>query len=172
MRLNTYDKKAFVSAAMEDVPNIDYNELCEAEWEKTMKAEMPVIIKDAMKKHPEWFRPLVVSMPYGINNFYSIYQPAQVNSDAWMKKYPELNDQIQGYRTKSDEQAKTRNRLRLKLEAAIGSVSTLKQALELLPEFAKYLPQERDGKVNRSMPVVANLVTDLMAAGWPKDKGQ
>ena len=46
------------------------------------------------------------------------------------------------------------------------------QALEILPEFAKYLPQERDGKVIRSMPVIANLVADLMQAGWPKDKAK
>lgn len=41
-----------------------------------------------------------------------------------------------------------------------------------LPEFAKYLPQERDGKVIRSMPVIANLVADLMQAGRGGGRGR
>lgn len=35
---------------------------------------------------------------------------------------------------------------------------------------AARLEEERDGKVIRSMPVIANLVADLTAAGWPKGK--
>ena len=38
-----------------------------------------------------------------------------------------------------------------------------------LPEFAHYLPAE-DAPAGRSLPVVANLVTDFVKAGWPKDK--
>lgn len=32
------------------------------------------------------------------------------------------------------------------------------------------LPADRDGGNTANLPAVANLVTDLMAAGWPKDR--
>ena len=59
--------------------------------------------------------------------------------------------------------------LRQKVTAVIAACTTLKQAKEALPEFEKYLPAE-PGKVDRSLPVVGNLVADLAKAGWPAKK--
>ena len=59
--------------------------------------------------------------------------------------------------------------LRQKVTAVIAACSTLKQAKEALPEFEKYLPAE-PGNVDRSLPVVGNLVADLVKAGWPAEK--
>ena len=59
--------------------------------------------------------------------------------------------------------------LRQKVTAVIAACSTLKQAKEALPEFEKYLPAE-PGNVDRSLPVVGNLVADLVKAGWPAKK--
>ena len=59
--------------------------------------------------------------------------------------------------------------LRQKVTAAIAACSTLKQAKKALPEFEKYLPVE-PGNVDRSLPVVGNLVADLAKAGWPAKK--
>ena len=59
--------------------------------------------------------------------------------------------------------------LRQKVTAVIAACSTLKQAKEALPEFEKYLPAE-PGNVDRSLPVVGNLVADLAKAGWPAKK--
>ena len=56
--------------------------------------------------------------------------------------------------------------LRQKVTAVIAACSTLKQAKEALPEFEKYLPAE-PGNVDRTLPVVGNLVADLTKAGWP-----
>lgn len=36
-----------------------------------------------------------------------------------------------------------------------------------MPEFAKYLP-EADKAPDRSLPVVANVVSEFTKAGWPK----
>ena len=55
--------------------------------------------------------------------------------------------------------------LRTRISAVIDSCSTLKQAKEALPEFEKYLPDE-PGKMDRSLPVVGNLVAELTKAGW------
>lgn len=59
---------------------------------------------------------------------------------------------------------------RASVRSAIYGCSTLKQAKERLPEFEKYLPAERDGKYIPNLPAVANLVTEMMNAGWPKDQ--
>lgn len=56
--------------------------------------------------------------------------------------------------------------LRQKVTAVITACSTLKQAKESFPEFEKYLPAE-PGNVDRTLPVVGNLVADLAKAGWP-----
>jgi hypothetical protein len=42
----------------------------------------------------------------------------------------------------------------------------LTQVKYLLPEMADYLPSEDKNIVN--VPVVATVVSDLVAAGWPK----
>lgn len=61
-------------------------------------------------------------------------------------------------------------KLRKQLTAVITACSTLKQATEALPEFIKYLPQEPDKTIDRTLPVVGNLFADLSKAGWPKKK--
>ena len=60
--------------------------------------------------------------------------------------------------------------LRQKITAVIAACSTLKQAKEALPEFEKYLPAEEPENVERSLPVVGNLVADLTKAGWSAKK--
>ena len=60
------------------------------------------------------------------------------------------------------------NNLRKQLTAVIDSCNTLKQAKAALPEFVKYLPGEPGNAIDRTLPVVGNLVADLMKLGWPK----
>ena len=60
------------------------------------------------------------------------------------------------------------NDLRKQLTAVIAACTTLKQAKEALPEFVKYLPGEPDNAIDRTLPVVGNLVADLSKVGWPK----
>lgn len=64
------------------------------------------------------------------------------------------------------------NDLNSKLTAAIGACTTLKRAKEALPEFEKYLPEDRETTGVGNLPAIANLVTDLMHLGWPKNKEQ
>ena len=60
------------------------------------------------------------------------------------------------------------NNLHKQVTAVITACSTLKQAKEALPEFIKYLPEDLGNPVDRTLPVVGNLVADLSKAGWPK----
>ena len=77
---------------------------------------------------------------------------------------PEMLAIRQGY---ADERNMLNN-LRKQLTAVIASCTTLKQAKKALPEFIKYLPEEPGSVIDRTLPVVGNLVADLSKAGWPE----
>jgi hypothetical protein len=67
-----------------------------------------------------------------------------------------------------DTQAAEREALQNKLTQTIHSINTVKQAHDLMPEFAKYLPEVVEK--TKQLPAVANLVADLNKAGWPPKK--
>lgn len=164
MRLTNMDRDAFVSAAMDDVPCVDYQQKMRKAAMEYAIERMPKDVKAAYKTNPEW----VTNCYVHASGCPSMNLPCMENGRHILERELEqhLSDDIKASRA----QDKVRSDLRQKLKGAIYGCSTLKQAYELLPEFKKYLPQDRDGKIVRTMPVVANLVTDLMAAGWPKAK--
>jgi hypothetical protein len=169
MRLNKYDKQAFVAAALDDVPLEDFDAQAQKLWNETVKAGLPVDLLNTITKYPNWFSVSYIDMPGTLSNFATVFKEAGDSRNQWQSKFPELFAQIKDLEAKKRTQSATLERLRQQLEGAIGQCSTLKQAVSLLPEFVKYLPQDRDGdKQCRQMPVVANLVTDLINAGWPK----
>ena len=96
--------------------------------------------------------------------FFSIGVPGLTKEEAEdsIEKDPEIQKLIDLF---IEEQNKLAD-LRQKVTAAITACSTLKQAKEAFPEFEKYLPAE-PGNVDRTLPVVGNLVADLTKAGWP-----
>ena len=170
MKLTNYDRDAFVASAMEDVPSIDYNAQAQKLWVETIKAALPVDLLNAMVKYPDWFGDNYVSLPGVLQNFCTKFC-ANNNSRTWQKEFPDLNVQIEELAAKLKLQNDSHQSLREQLRGAISRCNTLKQAEEALPEFKKYLPEDRDGdKKCRQMPVIANLVADLMNAGWPKDQ--
>lgn len=169
MRLTNIDREAFVRSAMDDVPSIDYSTQAKNLVLEHLKETVPVDLQNAIAKYPDWFEARTVGMPPHLDNF-----ATKLNHDYQSFRRittPAVAEKIEEIAKLAEAQDSTRYELSQKLRGAILSVSTLKQALELLPEFTKYLPEDRDGdKKCRQMPVVANLVTDLMAAGWPKGK--
>lgn len=167
MRLNKDDKDAFVRAVMDDVPQVDY----QAQFEK-------IVREDAVAKLPPKIRAIwndkdlrhhikttTIYGPYFnySRQFGGVAVPGceyEIKDDAAIK-VKEISDASLAQKT-------TRNELRAKVESVINGCSTLKQALERLPEFAKYLPKDRDGTGVGSLPAVSNVVADLTKAGWPK----
>ena len=168
MRLTNSDREAFVASAMDDVPKINYSEPAHKLVLDYLQATVPVDLQNTIAKYPEFFSAHRVSMPMYLEDFNTRLIPGYRELRRIVPG--ELNTQIIELARKAEAQRALRDSLESKLRGAINGCNTLKQALEILPEFAKYLPQERDGKVIRSMPVIANLVADLMQAGWPKDK--
>ena len=169
MRLNKSDKDAFVSSAMDDVPKVDHDTAAKKLVIDCLKANVPVDIQNAITKYPDWFGSEHVLMPPNISGFYTTLTPRRVR---WQDVVTDPKDvaKMQELAAAAKEQHQSRTVLEGSLRSTIEGFSTLKSALAALPEFAKYLPTERDGKVDRSMPAVANLVTTMMKAGWPKEK--
>ena len=89
----------------------------------------------------------------------------QEEVEDFIEKDPEIQKLVDLFIEEKNKHAD----LRQKVTAVIAACSTLKQAKEALPEFEKYLPAE-PGNVDRSLPVVGNLVADLVKAGWPAKK--
>ena len=185
MKLTKAHREEFVRAVLADVPTKDYTtqaedlarKLCRAKYKKlgidhinisrlvhagiyihvwrddatdTMLASRP---SDAMRGY------------YTCNTFASISGRGLTDIEiAEISDCPEMMAIRQGY---ADE-FNMLNKLRKQLTAVIASCTTLKQAKEALPEFVKYLPEEPGSTIDRTLPVVGNLVADLSKAGWPK----
>lgn len=170
MRLTTCDRDAFVTSAMEDVPKVDYNEKARKLVMEHLRKTVPQELQEAIVKYPDWFEAHRVSMPSSIADFNTKLVSRYTEFTVVLAGAPDLLEKVREMAREAKAQDSKRTELSASLRAAITGVNTLKQALEVLPEFAKYLPQDRDGKVVRSMPVIANLVADLTSAGWPKEK--
>ena len=164
MRLTKIDKKAFVKAVMGDVPQIDYKAQAQAAFEKWLVLMLPpklaAVFADPQLKSAldtQWLDhskfPLIVR--YQRCGDYAENPPTS------------LIDELTNLDALYDEQLMRRVLLEEKLTGAIGGCSTLKTALARLPEFEKYLPADRDSTGVSNLPV-ANVVADLVKAGWPK----
>jgi phosphoglycolate phosphatase-like HAD superfamily hydrolase len=164
MRLTNYRRDAFVSAVMADVPCINYQEQAEKlitdDAYNQMPAEVKAVFDNKLTTH--WlhtkfyyFRSMVFS---------SVAFKAPENYEPT----PETREKLVALNEAKAKQQATHNDLKNKLVAAIYSVTTVKAARELLPEFLDYLPDEE--KPTKNLPAVANLLDDLKAAGFPKGK--
>lgn len=160
MRLTISDRSAFVRAVMDDVPKVDYEELYRKKLQQWCIDNLPDDLRPLYAKYPDHF--------YTNSRMCVRYQYVTTvgrkdpNTDKGF--VAEMRKLVADW----EQQDEAREKLEAKLQAAINGCSTLKQARERMPEFEKYLPKERDGKINRSMPAIANIVADLAAAGWPK----
>jgi hypothetical protein len=161
MRLNKYHKNAFVKAVMDDVPKHDYQKDLETVANKEIQEMLPKEIfkiwnDNKLKGYLET-RPLSL-------HYFNFSVPLSYEERCSFVERPSIKKIVE-----ADEiQRKERRALRRKIQAAIDSVTTVKKAKELLPEFAKYLPDEKDAPSKLAPAVIANLASDLSAAGWPK----
>lgn len=164
MRLNRYHKQAFVDAVIQDVPTVDYDEQAQKLVRDAYFQEMPPEVKLIYENREmrDWLAINHVYMPRNLNCFYTYHRgPSSVPPRKIEEQLEELAQ------LKHDQKDKMRA-LRQKLDDLINSVSTRKQALELMPEFEKYLPKETDGTGVTNLPAIHNTVAELVRMGWPK----
>lgn len=165
MRLTKFDKDAFVRAVLDDVPYVDYSEQARKLAMKHLISLLPENVRTAYHANPEWIRSNHVRLPNYLQDFHG---PAlgYVSYDSFPD---ELKEQLHTLSDAAKEQSNTRKTLEDKVTGLINSVTTLKAALKNFPEFAKYLPADRDAAGTVNLPA-ANVIADLTNAGWPKDK--
>ena len=168
-RLTIYMRDAFVQAVLDDVPTIDYDEQARAIAQKWAISQIPAKLRVLHKEHPDWFKTETLDMPGRLNNCGIVTNLGWSDLTKATKADKTFWDSLQALASQKHAQLNSRKDLETKVKSAISMCSTVKQAHEKLPEFAKYLP-EPDAPQDRSVPVIANLVSDLTAAGWPKDK--
>jgi hypothetical protein len=161
MRLTKYIRQAFVNAAMQDVPKVDYIEQVRKQVLKEFEDLMPPEVKVAYAKHPEWFNRGDYYYISGVGNSFAVPRPTNMRlpEDALAR----VNNLVNLYK----EQNKKLNELQDKLTAVAEGASTRKALVAALPEFEKYLPAEVETPV-RSLPAIANVVAEFTKAGWPK----
>lgn len=171
MRLTEIMRSAFVRAAIQDVPN-DI---------KTLEAEAhKLVIQDSIDQLP---KELVFATGdknlseylhksnhwFNHSPFSSVYVFCRQNDRYNMSSATSVKVMMLSEKAKAIQQ--TIFDLQNKLESIAKSCNTRKQLAELLPEFEKYLPVDAPA-ASRSVPAIANLVTEFTKAGWPKEKAK
>lgn len=166
MRLTKEDKQAFVRAVMDDVPSVDYDEQVRARLKEWGFNALPQALKAVAKEFPDYFETRYIPTPAGCPGVFVICPP-HLCGHHFERAVPEVWAELMVIGEKKMAQDKIHAELRSKVTALINGCTTLKQAQERLPEFAKYLPANRDGSFITNLPV-ANTLVDLQEAGWPK----
>ncbi len=169
-RLNNWMRQAFVSAAMADVPREDYEEQAQKIAKAAIDSLMPENVRKLTKDEATkwWVNTEYVSMPRYFSNI-STYCPVGDNYILRDKK-PEVWAQIEELHEKHEQQKKRIHELEVKLRGCADSVTTLNALKKLLPEFVKYMPEDEQQAI-KTLPAIANVVSDFVAAGWPKQEG-
>lgn len=166
MKLTNTIRDAFVRAAMQDVPSVDYTEQIREIAFKDLVDQLPPKVRAVWDD--EKLRGYVKTR-------YSVYGNVSVtypwDEDFYRNTRPltaKAAKRVADLKTSDDAQSTVRKDLEKKLHATAYGCTTRKQLAELLPEFEKYLPAD-DVKAKAVMlPAVANIVSDFVKAGWPK----
>ena len=165
MKLTNTIRDAFIRSAMNDVPSIDYIEQVRSLVLADSIAQLPPKVR-ALAKDKELCHFVETS------NFYAgtlgIHSVHTGRGDTF-KPSSEVNAKIDALRTENDAQSKSLRDLNAKLKSVAYSVTTRKALADMLPEFEKYLPADEQAAI-KTLPAVANIVSDFTKAGWPKGK--
>lgn len=162
MKLTNYIRDAFVVAALQDVPQENY--------EEAMTKEINRHHMELLKQHhldkadPQRMRMRFLHFKGRMRSF------ALAGMDTEDFKKIESDPKIQELLAKHQAQHDKISGLQEKLSSIAYGCTTSKQLIELLPEFEKYLPSER--AKTQELPAISNMVGDFLRAGWPKDKKQ
>jgi hypothetical protein len=162
MRLTKTIREAFVRAAMDDVPKVDYQAQIHKLIQDDAISKLPPKIKAiALDKD---LRHFVRTETHYIEGFH--ISNARVMHPEYSRS-PNVDEQVKALLVEYEDQRQRMKALKTKLTATAEAVTTRKALVELLPEFEKYLPAD-EAKALATLPAVANVLSDFVKAGWPK----
>lgn len=168
MRLTNFLRDSFIRAAMADVPSVDYQEQAKKYAEEQLLKKLPkevlALAKD--KKLNDWLNREYISMPINISNFYGF---TDKGNNPILKNDPVVWAKLLEFSQLISQQSQTRNELESRLRSVAYACTTRKHLLEALPEFEAYLPAE-EAKAAKNLPALANVLSDFVKAGWPKNQ--
>jgi len=171
MKLTKYMREAFVRAAINDVPAVDYIKQILKEVARASLAALPVCVCEVWKD--EATRPYVkiiyrhyVGQSIAVPGIEGSRWNGAADLPALLAVDKLLIDKLVAQHKAQEEKIRS---LKVKLEATAASCTTRKQLADLLPEFEKYLPTDAPAAC-RTLPAVANIVSEFTKAGWPKGK--
>ena len=159
MRLTNYMRDAFISAAMNDVPQEDFEGQKRSLLMTAAISCLPPKVR-ALYDDPAT-RDFVCLAQLGYEYNYTHVPGLGTLPEGTVEKYAELKKQ-------DNEQDDRMRQLRNQLHGVAYSARTRKALVALLPEFEKYLPAD-DEAVCKTLPAIANVMADFARAGWPKD---
>ena len=161
MKLTKTMREAFVRAAMQDVPSIDYVEKARVIVTKREQAFLKKAGLDSADPNRLIYKSANFG-PYGNSHSFAVrgLSPDEIRGI-------EADESIKALIAQHKDQKEGLDALRTKLSGAIEACTTREQAAEALPEFEKYLPSD-EPKALRSLPALANVASDFVKAGWPK----
>lgn len=166
MKLTNYMREAFVRSAMNDVPEIDYNERAQKLVTAYVVSVAPAAIQKVLKaggSDSDWVTRTYTSMPGSLS---SVYVPGP---HVELISFPQhVRDEVKLLDEALSHQRAQRRELESNLSAAAKSVTTREALATLLPEFEKYLPASEQAAC-KTLPAVANIMAGFVKAGWPKD---
>lgn len=166
MKLTKIDREAFVRAVMQDVPKVDYTEQARKLVLDDSIEQLPAQLRQfALNKDTNAFLRTDSYWAYqGFQKSFTVFT-ARSGSFSLTKKSQAAFDKLaEQYKAQKEQ----REALEQRVSAVIAGCSTLKMAKERLPEFEKYLPQDRGDSKTPNLPAIANIVADLTKLGWPK----
>lgn len=163
MRLTRIIREAFVRSVMNDVPSIDYFEQYRKLYQTAVLSKAPAEVRAAYPKHQAWLSREHIWTAGSIPGFYCVCE-----RNGTVQIDPAIQAQLDEIDKLYSQQNDARHELQMKLKGVVESCTTRKALAQALPEFEKYLPKEEDKVSN--LPALANVMTDFMKAGWPKDR--
>lgn len=164
MKLTNAIRDAFVRAAMDDVPKVDFDEQARKLAQDDIAAQMPPKVRTIFADKA--LRPFLRTEFY---EFPGVLQNAILYGVPGLKLSVAIKEAMDKLSDSKKAQDQQREVLRQQLRAVAYSVSTRKALAEALPEFEKYLPADEAAAL-RTVPVIANVVSDFVKAGWPAGK--
>lgn len=164
MDLNSSHKKAFVSAVLKDVPEVDYAQQLRDNIESIIVRNLPKEIQE-MRKNKSLACYLTGRAVYAFDVGVHIvgvlenYGKPSIEKFSTPDEWLELNN-IYNLKGKQDFNRKVLER---ELTASVSGVRTLKQLQKLFPELVKYMPNQIEAVDN--LPAT-NVISKLVSSGW------
>ena len=159
MRLTNYMREAFIRAALDDVPRVDYREQMQVAATKAAVDFLPPKVR-AIYDDKE--------LRDYLNTTY-IEQFCVPGINAGQELKLAVKAAIKPALALAAAQQQRDDDLRRKIKACAYAAATRAALVKMLPEFERYLPAD-DQAACRTLPVVANVVAEFVKAGWPKGK--